>query len=77
MQWELNVQGWDHTAHSKGSNMLEMRQSSGEGRQATTEVWAAVCKVICEPAGPEGCASLEASPCLLCICIYNSDSEQS
>lgn len=67
MQWELNVQGWDHTAHSKGSNRLEMRQSSREGSQATPEVRAAACKVTCEPAGPEGCASLEASFCLLCI----------
>lgn len=31
----------DHTAHSKGSSMPGMRQSSGEGRQATPEVWAA------------------------------------
>lgn len=44
----------NHTAHSKGSSTLEVRQSSGEGRGATPEVWAAACKVTCEPAGPEG-----------------------
>lgn len=67
----------DHTAHSKGSSMLGMRQSSGEGRQATPEVWAAACKATCEPAGPEGVPLWRPSPCLLCIQIYKSDSEQS
>lgn len=77
MQWELNVQGWDHTAHSKGPNRLEMRQSSREGSQATPEVGQQLARSLVSLLGLRSVPLWRPPFVFFAFRIYNSDSEQS